>query len=281
MKAVVSTPGGERWAELRDVPMPEPGPDELLVEVHAAGINRGELTLVQIREDFRPGQEIAGVVADGPRKGERVVGLADWHGWAEYATVPEHRTVPLPDGIDFATAAALPMAGNTALNLIRLGGDLLGRNVTITGASGGVGVIATQLARLGGANVNAVSGVTEDSPDGQHLILESVGGASLDQAIAKIATGGLILVFGNSSKERSTIDFRDFAGRDRVRVQTFFSAHYEHLAADNLRTLLGLVEAGRLQVQVGLETPLAEANDALDALDQRRVPGKAILTVEH
>jgi len=163
MKAVVSTPGGERWAELREIPTPEPGPDELLVQVHAAGINRGELTLIQIREDFRPGQEIAGVVADGPRQGERVVGLADWHGWAEYATVPEHRTVPLPDVIDFATAAALPMAGNTALNLIRLGGDLLGRNVTVTGASGGVGVIAVQLARLAGANVTAVSAVTEDA----------------------------------------------------------------------------------------------------------------------
>jgi NADPH:quinone reductase len=281
MRAVVSTPGGERWAELRDIPTPEPGPGELLVQVHAAGINRGELTLVQIREDFRPGQEIAGVVAAGPRQGERVVGLADWHGWAEYAVVPEHRTVALPDGIDFATAAALPMAGNTALNLIRLGGDLLGRNVTVTGASGGVGVLAAQLARLAGANVTAVSAVTDDVPDGQHVILESVGGASLDRAIAKVALGGLILVFGNSSKERSTIDFRDFAGRDRVRVQTFFSAHYEHLAADNLRTLLGLVSDGRLEVQVGLETPLADVNDALDALDQRRVAGKAILTVEH
>jgi NADPH2:quinone reductase len=143
MQAVVSTPGGERWAELREIPTPEPGPGELLVQVHAAGINRGELTLVQIREDFRPGQQIAGVVAAGPRQGERVVGLADWHGWAEYATVPEHRTVALPDGTEFATAAALPMAGSTALNLIRLGGDLLDRNVTVTGASGGVGVIAT------------------------------------------------------------------------------------------------------------------------------------------
>jgi NADPH:quinone reductase len=279
MKAVVSTPGGERWAELRDVPMPEPGPDELLVEVHAAGINRGELTLVQIREDFRPGQEIAGVVADGPRKGERVVGLADWHGWAEYAAVPEHRTVTLPDDIAFATAAALPMAGNTALNLIRLSGDLLGRNVTVTGASGGVGVIAVQLARLAGANVTAVSAVAEDSPEGQDVILESAGGASLDQALAKVTLGGLILVFGNSSKEPSKLDFRDFAGRDRVRVQSFFSAHYEHLAADNLRTLLGLVADGRLAVQVGLETPLAEVNDALDALSERRVAGKAILRV--
>jgi len=277
MRAVVSTPGGERWAEIRDIPAPEPGPGELLVEVHAAGINRGELTLVQMREDFRPGQEIAGVVADGPRKGERVVGLADWHGWAEYAAVPEHRTVSLPDEIGFATAAALPMAGNTALNLIRLSGDIVGRNVTVTGASGGVGVIAAQLARIGGASVSAVSAVTDDVADGQHVILESVGGASLDAAIAKVALGGLILVFGNSSKEPASLDFRSFAGRDRVRIQTFFSAHYEHLAADNLNTLLGLVADGRLEVQVGLEAPLADVNDALDALDQRRVPGKAIL----
>ncbi len=277
MLAVVSTPGGERWAELRELPEPEPGDDELLVEVHAAGINRGELTLVQVREEFRPGQEIAGVVADGPRKGERVVGLADWHGWAEYAAVPEHRTVPLPDGIDFAIAAALPMAGNTALNLVRVGGDLLGRDVTVTGASGGVGGIAVQLARLAGANVEAVSAVTEDVADGQDVILESVGGASLDQALAKVALGGLILVFGNSSKESASLDFRTFAGRDRVRIQSFFSAHYEHLAADNLRTLLGLVADGRLQVEVGLETPLAHVNDALDALDQRRVRGKSVL----
>jgi NADPH:quinone reductase-like Zn-dependent oxidoreductase len=279
VQAVVSTPGGERWAELREVPDPEPGPDELLVQVHAAGINRGELTLVQMREDFRPGQEIAGVVASGPRKGERIVGLADWHGWAPYATVPEHRTVPLPDDIDFATAAALPMAGNTALNLIRLSGDLLGRNVTVTGASGGVGVIAVQLARLAGANVTAVSVVDDSVAEGQDVILESAGGASLEQALAKVALGGLILVFGNSSKEPSTIDFRQFAGRDRVRVQSFFSAHYEHLAADNLRTLLGLVADGRLEVRVGLETPLADVNDALDALSERRVVGKAVLRV--
>jgi NADPH:quinone reductase len=279
MQAVVSTPGGERWAELREVPEPEPGPGEVLVEVHAAGINRGELTLVQLREDFRPGQEVAGVVAAGPRQGERVVGLADWHGWAPYAVVPEHRLVALPDAIDFATAAALPMAGATALNLVRLAGDLLGRNVVVTGASGGVGGIAVQLAGLAGANVTGVSAVGEDTPEGQHVILESAGGASLEQAVAKVAAGGLVLVFGNSSKERSSIDFRDFTGRDAVRVQVFYSAAYEDRAAANLTTLLGLVTDGRLEVQVGLETPLAEVNDALDALAARQVRGKAILRV--
>jgi NADPH:quinone reductase len=279
MKAVVSTPGGERWAELREVPEPEPGPGEALVEVHAAGINRGELTLVQLREDFRPGQEVAGVVASGPRQGERVVGLADWHGWAPYAVVPEHRLVPLPDGIDFVTAAALPMAGATALNLIRIAGDLLGRNVVVTGASGGVGSVAVQLARLAGANVTGVSAVGEDTAEGQHVILESVGGTSLEQAIAKVAPGGLVLVFGNSSKERASIDFRDFTGRDAVRVQVFYSAAYEGRAADNLTTLLRLVADGRLEVQVGRVTPLAEVNDALDALAAREIRGKAILRV--
>jgi NADPH:quinone reductase len=279
MLAVVSTPGGERWAELRDIPTPEPGPDELLVEVHATGINRGELTLVQIRDEFRPGQEIAGVVAAGPRQGERVVGLADWHGWAEYANVPEHRVVALPDAVDFATAAALPMAGATALNLIRLSGDLLDRNVLVTGASGGVGTIAVQLARLAGANVTAVSAITDQAPDGQHVVLESAGGASLEHAVAKAAPGGLILVFGNSAKERSSIDFRDFAGRNGIRLQVFYSAAHEDRAADNLRTLLKLVEEGRLKVEIGLEKPLAEVNDALDALSGRRVQGKAILRV--
>jgi len=274
--AVIPAPG--RYGP-PPVPPPEPGPDELLVEVHAAGINRGELTLVQIRDEFRPGQEIAGVVAAGRRQGERVVGLADWHGWAEYATVPEHRVVPLPDALDFATAAALPMAGATALNLIRLSGDVLGRNVLVTGASGGVGTIAAQLARLAGANVTAVSAVTEDAPDGQHVILESAGGASLEQAIAKVGPGGLILVFGNSARTRSSIDFRDFAGRDRVRLQAFISAAYEDRAADNLRTLLALVQDGRLNVTIGLETPLAEVNNALDALEARQVRGKAILRV--
>ena len=171
------------------------------------------------------------------------------------------------------------MAGTTALNLIRLSGDLLGRNVLVTGASGGVGGIAEQLARLAGARVTGVSAVAEDAPDGQHVILESAGGASLEQAFAKVAPGGLVLVFGNSSKERSSIDFRDFSGRDAVRLQTFFSAHYEDRAAENLRALLDLVEAGRLAVQVGLETPLADVNDALDALAARKVPGKAILRV--
>ena len=229
-----------------------------------------------MREDFRPGQEIAGVVAAGPRSGERVVGLADWHGWAPYATCPSTGPFRCPTTSTSRPRAALPMAGATALNLIRLGGDLARRNVTVTGASGGVGVIAVQLARLAGANVTAVSAV--DDPSRRAARDPRVGRRRVARPGARQGRpGGLILVFGNSSKEPSPIDFREFAGRDRVRVQSFFSAHYEQLAADNLRTLLGLVADGRLEVRVGLQTPLAEANDALDALSERRVDGKAIL----
>ncbi len=277
MQAVVSTPGGERWAELRELPTPEPGPDELLVEVHAAGINRGELTLVQMREDFRPGQEIAGVVADGPRKGERVVGLADWHGWAEYATVPEHRTVPLPDDIDFATAAALPMAGNTALNLIRLSGDLLGRNVTVTGASGGVGVIAVQLARLAGANVDGRlrghrrrgRGPGRDPRVGRRRVARPGAregrARRADPRVRQLVEGAV---------EARLPRLR--GARPRARPVVLLGA----LRAPRRRQpahAAGPGGRGAAHVQVGLETPLAEVNDALDALDERRVPGKAIL----
>jgi NADPH:quinone reductase len=199
--------------------------------------------------------------------------------WAQQVAVATVNLAELPERVSFAQAATLPVAGVTALRALEICGFVLGKRVLVTGASGGVGTIAVQLARLAGANVTAVSAVGEDAPEGQDVILEGVGGASLDHAVAKVAAGGLILVFGNSSKERSTIDFRDFAGRDGARVQAFYSAAYEHKAADNLRTLLGLVTDGRLQVQIGLVTPLADVNDALDALAGRQVRGKAILRV--
>ena len=275
MQAVVSTPGGERRAELRDVPVPEAEPGEVLVRVHAAGINRGELTLVEIREDFRPGQEVAGVVAAGPREGERVVGLADWHGWAEYATVPEHRLVTLPDAIGFATAAALPMAGTTALNLIRLGGDLLGRDVTVTGASGGVGVIAVQLARLAGAErdrrVGGDRGLARRPGPDPRVRRRRVARPGDRQGRGAAGSSSCSATPRRSAPPSTSATS---PAATPLASRRFYSAAHEHKAADNLRTLLGLVADGALQVQVGLETPLAEVNDALDALAARQSPAR-------
>jgi NADPH:quinone reductase len=303
MEAIVATPEGANWTERRDVPEPEPKPNEAVVAVRAFGINRGELRLLTSRGDgWQPGQDVAGEVIEaaadgsGPRVGARAAGLAEWHGWAREVAVPTHRLAVVPDGVEEAQAAALPMAGSTAANLVRLGGSLLGRGVLVTGASGGVGHFAVQLAAGAGAHVTAVAdprhadrlralGAHEvvadvaEAPEGQHLVLESVGGASLGAALQKAAHQGLVVVFGNSSREPTEIGFPAFAGRE-VRLQTYFSYHHEREAGDNLRMLLDRLSAGRLEVDIGFRESWSRVNDALDGLKERRFAGKAVLLVD-
>ena len=270
MRAVFSTPNGPTRTELRDdVPEPEPAPDEALVEVRAFAVNRGELTLVATRDEWIPGQDVAGVVVrraadgSGPEEGTRVAGLAEWHGWAERVPVPTNRIAVLPDGVTDVQAAALPMAGTTAANVLREGPPLLGARVLVTGASGGVGRFAVQLAALGGATVTAVArpergdalralgasdvvAATADAADAAFdLVLESDGGASLTAAFAKVAQGGTIVTFGNSSKEPSQVSFPDFAGRE-AELRSYFSFLHAGEAGTRLEALVGLVADGRL-----------------------------------
>src|SRR5918912_3570744 len=110
-----NAPGGLRLAD--DLPDPEPVADEVVMEVRAYGINRGELFLLQQRANgWRPGQDVSGVVVhaatDGssPPEGARIVGIVDWEGWAERVAVPTHWTAVLPDDVSFEQAASLPIA---------------------------------------------------------------------------------------------------------------------------------------------------------------------------
>jgi NADPH:quinone reductase len=271
--------------------------------VRAFAVNRGELTLVATRGDgWRPGQDLAGDVvraaADGagPRVGARVAGLADWHAWAELAAVPSRRLAVLPDGVGFAAGAALPMAGTTALNVVRRGGSVLGRRVLVTGAAGGVGSFAVQLAALSGAYVTAVARASEaarlrargaeavvqeaGAAEGRfQLILESSGGAGLAAAIERVAPRGVIVAYGNSSREPTPFEFFAFAGAHGARIETYFSADEEARAGENLAVLLRLVAERRLEVDIGLERPWDELDAALEALRDRRVAGKAVLTL--
>jgi NADPH:quinone reductase-like Zn-dependent oxidoreductase len=303
MQAIVATPEGPSFTERRDVLPPAPAANEALVAVRAFAVNRGELTLVQRRDGWQPGQDVAGEVVQaaadgtGPQVGERVAGLAEWHGWAEQAVVPSHRLAVVPEGVDLEHAAALPMAGTTAANLVRDGGPLLGARVLITGASGGVGHLAVQLAALGGADVTAVASphraeallgygarrVVADPTETEgpfELVLESVGGASLDAAIARVVPGGTVIVFGNSSREPATLDFTAFFGHEEATVRTYFSGRHEADAGQHLRMLLDLVAAGRLHVEVGFRGSWDQLNDALEGLTERRFAGKAVLTID-
>lgn len=303
MLALVNTPNGTAPVELREVPEPQPAPHEALVEVRAFSLNRGELRLMQIRpEGWRPGQDISGVVAQpaangsGPRAGTRVVALADNAGWAQRAAVPVHRMATLPDNVRFEDAAALPVAGLTALRTLRHGAPLLGKRVLITGAAGGVGHLATQLAARSGARVTAVAagergrhlrGADEivqsiENAQGRFaLILESAGGASLAAAIAHVEAKGTIVVFGNSSGELTPISFRDLAEHPNARIQSFsyFTSEAEERFAPDLALLVSLVADGSLKPQL-VEHSWQDLAQAGRQLHARHIPGKAVFHID-
>jgi D-arabinose 1-dehydrogenase-like Zn-dependent alcohol dehydrogenase len=165
MLALVNTPRGPAPIELREIPEPALANNEALIEVHAFSLNRGELSsFARNKEGWVPGQDVAGIVLRqaangvGPSVGANVVALVDDFGWAQRAAVASHRMAVLPGNVSFAQAATLPVAGLTALRTLRHGGALVGRRVLITGAAGGVGTLAVQMAAHSGAHVTAVVG---------------------------------------------------------------------------------------------------------------------------
>jgi NADPH2:quinone reductase len=161
MRALVADSSSPDGIAFREVPEPLPSPGEVLVEVQAFSINRGEMRALGTAADgWRPGWDFAGLLASdiegGPSVGTRVVGIREGESWAERVAVRREWIAELPPGVSFASGAALPTAGLTALRTLRLGPAILGRRVLVSGASGGVGRFAIQLAHLGGAEVTAL-----------------------------------------------------------------------------------------------------------------------------
>jgi NADPH:quinone reductase len=307
MLGLVTTPNGSAPMELRDAPEPRPQRNEALVAVHAFSLNRGELrSIVNNGEGWIPGQDVGGVVlqqavdGSGPSAGARVVALTDEFGWAQRVAVPVHRIAMLPDNVSFSQAATLPVAGLTALRTLRHGAPLLGKRVLITGAAGGVGTLAVQLAARSGARVTAVVGRSDraaglkelgaleviegiDKAQGRFgLILEAAGGASLARAIRLVEAKGTVVVYGNSSGEPTTIAFADFRPAPNSRVQSFsyFYSEPEDRFAPDLALLVSLIADGSLKPQIGVERSWRDFSEVAEQLRDRRVSGKAVLLVD-
>lgn len=286
-----------------DIEEPAPGSDQLIVDVAAASVNRGELRLLEMRDSgWRPGQDVSGVVAvgaadgSGPPAGSRVVAWVDQAGWAERVAADTDRIALIHEDTTFAEAATLPVAGMTALRALRRGGSQLGKRVLITGAAGGVGRFAVELATRSGAVVTAVAADSErarglkdlgaaevlsdmaDAEGSFDLILESAGGASLEQAFRVVDHSGVIVVFGTSSGDPASFSFRDFSQRP-IRVEVFFVYESGRPFGPDLQVLADLVGKGSLHPQVGLEVGWDDAATAFVALRERRVNGKAILRI--
>jgi NADPH2:quinone reductase len=295
-------------AMLSEVPDPRPLPFEALVEVKAFSLNRGEVRrLATMEPGDITGWDVAGVVrqaaADGtgPPVGTRVVGLKHPGGsWAQLVAVPTELLAELPDGVSFEQAACLPVAGLTGLLALEVCGFVLGRRVAITGASGGVGRMALQLARDGGAHVTAIARRTEGlaelgaeevlpslEPDGEPFdaILDAVGGGVLGAAIQRVGPNGTVVSYGSTVPEPTTYPTRALFGESPgAKVYGLFVfpevRKEPGSGSRNLARLAERVAAGRLDVQVALTMSWRDAPQAIQRLLDGEVRGKAVLTVD-
>jgi NADPH:quinone reductase len=307
-RAVVVDPDAPGRLVLRPVADPTAERGEAIVRVRAISLNRGEVRRAgQAQAGWRPGWDLAGVVetaaadGSGPRAGARVVGIVLEGAWAERVAVPTHALAELPDKVTFSQAATFPVAGLTALHALGKGGLLLGRRVLITGATGGVGDFAVQLARLVGAHVTA--GVRREDQValvrqlGAHdvvvgdeippspkydLIVDSVGGRTLGTALAALQRAGTCVTLGVSASAEVTFDARQFfvAGRSTLYGLYLFTELLVEPGSVGLRRLAELVAAGQLAPHVSVERPWGEIGQIAQDLMARRFAGKAVLTVD-
>lgn len=300
-----AAPGG---LVLRPVPEPVPLPSEALVRVRAISLNLGEVRRARGAADgWRPGWDFAGTVeraapdGSGPAAGARVVGMLGSGAWADLIAAPTRNLAALPDEVSFEQAATLPVAGLTALHALGKRGSLLGRRVLVTGASGGVGVFATQLARLAGARVAglvhrpekraAVADYADEVFVGEvsaaraagpfDLVLESVGGATFAGALAALAEDGMVVTFGTSAERTSTIEVAPFYALGGAAVYGFILFHEleREPAGAGLARLVPLVASKRLDVRIDDVLPFDRIGEAAERLWDRGVTGKLVLTL--
>lgn len=273
--------------QLAEVPKPPAASDAVIVRVEAISLNRGEIrTAARAADGVIPGWDVAGTVIEeaangkGPKSGTRVAALLDRGGWAEYVAVPASRAAIVPDDVALEVAATLPIAGLTVVRALTVAGSLLGKRVLITGGSGGVGQLATQLASLAGADVKAVRAITPDVEGQYDFILESVGGGSLALAIDRVARGGVVVTIGNSSEQETTFNTRTLYAKGGASVYgllVFEEQDSGRVGARDLERLMELVRDGKLRAPIEVRRSFTELPAVLEELERRAFSGKAVL----
>ncbi|WP_028603105.1 NADPH:quinone oxidoreductase family protein [Ottowia thiooxydans] len=255
MKAVVCRQWGlPELLVVDEISPPVPGPGQVLIEVHAAGVNFPDTLIIQRKYQvqpelpFSPGGEVAGrVKALGPgvsgwSVGDRVVGSATFGGFAQEAVIAAERVVPIPEGMDYSVAAAFVLAYGTTLHALKDRGRLAANEtLLVLGAGGGVGIAAVEIGKAMGARVIAAAS------DAGKLELCTTHGADavinyttedLRERIKELAPNGIDVIFDPVGGERSEAAFRCMAWEGRHLVVGFAAGEVPRLAL-NLPLLKG------------------------------------------
>jgi NADPH2:quinone reductase len=311
MRAVqISEFGGPEVLEVVELPDPEPGAGEVLVEVARTGMNfadthtRENVYLAEQELPLIPGAEVSGRTSDG----RRVAAVLPSGGYAEKVAVAESALVPVPDGVSDEQAAAVLIQGLTAWALLRISARVEpGESVVVQGAAGGTGTLAVQLAKSMGAKVIALASSEEkreltrrlgadvavDSRAGDlagaireanggadvDVVLEMSGGKDFEDCFSILAPFGRLVAFGIASHEPNLVKSSKLMRTSRT-VAGFWITHLMQrpdLVERGAAELFAAVASGDLEVVIGGTYGLAEAADAQRALAERRTQGKLLL----
>jgi NADPH:quinone reductase-like Zn-dependent oxidoreductase len=309
MKAIVTDPQAKGHLALGDQAEPTPSPSQALVRVEAISLNRGEVRrALASQERYVPGWDLAGEVmqpaadGSGPQAGRRVVGYLPSGAWAQRVAVPANALAEVPDPVPLSQAATLPVAGLTALFSIQKAGSLLGRRVLVTGASGGVGGFAVQLAYRSGAFVVGLTqhpeyaemvreagagDVVVGDPEAArssgpyHLICDGVGGDTLSTVATMLAPGGICVTYAALTQPEIPLNLRAVVQTPSAYLTGLMvlSELKNEPASLGLARLVALIQDGRLRPHIEVEAPWEQVAEVCQRLMERRFPGKAVLRV--
>lgn len=314
MRAIVlDRTGDQPRFVLGDAAEVTPLAEEAVVHVEAISLNPGEVRMAlgtapngaNIGADFAGVVERSAASGGGPAVGDRVFGISRSGAWREKVSVPIAQLAILPAAVPTTIGACLPVAGMTALVALSEGGLLLGKKVLVNGASGGVGHIAVQLAQRSGALVTAAvrreAHVADAKKDGADavvvtetleeargagpfdVILDSVGGAALGNALGMMAEGGVCVTYGNSSHQTSTFNaMAFFHPRANTRFVGFFlwPVLDRQPAIGLLDRLARLANSGALRPRTDVVAPWTEVTDLVGRFQRRELTGKVVLTTD-
>ncbi len=307
---------GPSAVELVDVPQPEPGSDQVLIRVRAAGVSFPELLqtrgLYQLKPDlpFVPGSEVAGEVVSAPEgsglaPGDRVAALVLLGGFAEHAVTQVDLVFPLPDALSFEQGAALPLNYLTAYFALVTRGRLAeGESVLVHGAAGGVGTASIQIAKAFGAG--AVVAVTSTAEKGEvakaagadevvlvdgfkdavkeaggvDVVVDPVGGDRFTDSLRCLKEEGRLLVIGFTAGEIPSVQVNRLLLNNVSVVGVGWGAYVlkrPGYVRQEWDAILPHLESGALDPPVGSSFALESASDALLMLDERRATGKVVL----